>query len=180
MKIIVGLGNPGREYEKTRHNVGFMALDYLRKGFEGISSCSKFNAEIYEAHIDKNSGGTEKVLLVYPQTFMNNSGEAVKAIMDFYKVEPSNLLVVHDEVDLPLGTIKTTTNSSSAGHNGVQSVIDHLGTQDFARIRIGVESRENKTQPPTESFVLQNFATEEPPKIPYENIKEKILEFTRK
>ena len=168
MKIIIGLGNPGKEYLKTRHNAGFMALDFFLKGIETISCTSKFEAKICEVH------QPNKTLFVYPETFMNNSGKAVKELLNFYKLGPENVLVLHDEVDLPLGTIKFTESSSHAGHNGVRSLIEELGTQDFKRIRIGVESREDRTQLPTDAFVLQEFTEEELKQIPFDAIKARI------
>jgi peptidyl-tRNA hydrolase, PTH1 family len=172
MQLIVGLGNPGKEYQNTRHNVGFLALDYFRKEINQDGACtkSKFKAEIYELVLDGN-----KHLLVYPQTYMNKSGEAVGEIMNFYKLSPADILVMHDEVDLPVGVIKFTESSGSAGHNGIKSMIGNLGTQDFRRIRIGVESRENKTMPPTDTFVLQPFKEEELKQVPFEAIKNRVL-----
>ena len=171
MNLIIGLGNPDKEHKNTRHNVGFMALDHLRDNFPDASNCSKFKAEIFEFHLNG-----KKNFLVYPQTYMNNSGQSVREIMDFYKLEPKDILVIHDDTDLPLGAVKFTESSGSAGHNGVNSLIEHLGTKDFKRIRVGVESREDKSLIPTEDFVLQNFSTEELEKIPFEEIKERVLE----
>jgi len=157
MKIIVGLGNPGDKYTTTRHNAGFLALEYFLKDKEVIQCASKFDAQICEYHI-----GEQKIYFVKPQTFMNNSGRAVREFLQFYKIDPkSELLVVHDDKDLAFGTIKPTANSSGAGHNGVQDIIDELGTQEFNRIRIGVESREPGSPIPTDVFVLQNFSENE-------------------
>ncbi|MBI5530416.1 MAG: aminoacyl-tRNA hydrolase [Candidatus Doudnabacteria bacterium] len=157
MKLIIGLGNPGTKYHNTRHNAGFMAIEYFLKDIQAINCQSSFNAQICELHF-----GSQKVFLVKPQTFMNLSGQAVKAIGDFYKVDyQKDLLVIHDEVDLPFAEIRETSSSSAAGHNGVQNIIDELGTKDFHRIRLGVENRADKKIPPTESFVLQNFSEEE-------------------
>lgn len=153
MKLIVGLGNPGKQYELTRHNAGFLAIDQFLHGRSAITCQSKFKAVICEYHEDST-----KVLFAKPQTFMNLSGIAVRQIADFYKLDcNSDLLVIHDEKDLPFGKIKLTDNSSSAGHNGVQSIIDELGTQQFHRIRIGVESREPESNIPTDAFVLHPF-----------------------
>ncbi len=157
MKIITGLGNPGTRYEQTRHNAGFLALDFFMKTHETIQCQSKFNAQICEYHEDG-----EKIFLVKPQTFMNLSGEAVQEICAFYKVDTAkDLLVIHDEKDLKFEVLKTTDGSSSAGHNGVQNIIDELGHKDFARIRIGVETREADSPIPTDDFVLQKFTEEE-------------------
>jgi PTH1 family peptidyl-tRNA hydrolase len=157
VKLIIGLGNPEKKYESTRHNAGFLAIDYHLKDLRTISCQGKFQAQICELHF-----GREKVFFVKPQTYMNNSGEAVRKISDFYKVSfAADLLVIHDDTDLPLGTIRATSGSSSAGHNGVRDIIEKLGTQEFHRIRIGVETRDNKQLPPTDAFVLQNFTGEE-------------------
>ncbi len=161
MKIIVGLGNPGTKYQNTRHNAGFLAIDNFLSGLQAINCQSSFKAQICELHF-----GAQKVFFVKPQTFMNLSGETVKAIADFYKVNIStDLLVIHDDIDLSFGDLRTTTSSSAAGHNGVQNIIDSLGTKDFHRIRVGVENRADKKIPPTEAFVLQNFSDEELQKL---------------
>ncbi len=167
MKLIVGLGNPGEKYLKTRHNAGFMALDYILKDKHVISCSSKFDAKICEVH------DPEKTFYIYPQTFMNDSGKAVKQIMDFYKLLPADLVVIHDDVDLPLGTVRTTESSGDAGHNGVKSVIEAMGTQDFKRIRIGIESRADKSALPTDAFVLQEFSDDEIKQIPWNEIGSK-------
>lgn len=166
MKIIVGLGNPGEKYKITRHNVGFMFLDKLvqKKGLEWETS-KKFNAEICK------DGDT---IYVKPQTFMNNSGQSVQAIMSFYsliqkklgvlKIKNSNLTnsltVIHDDLDIDLGKYKVADNSRSAGHNGVQSIINHLKTKNFIRVRIGI--KHNKPQQmPVPAYVLQKFSENE-------------------
>lgn len=157
MKIIVGLGNPGNKYEQTRHNAGFLAVDFFLKDHQAIACQSKFDALICEYH---ENG--EKVFFVKPQSFMNLSGKVIREITSFYKVDVSkDLLVIHDEVDLPFGTIREAHGSGAAGHNGVQNTIDELATKDFARIRIGVESRELNSPLPTDEFVLQQFTENE-------------------
>lgn len=153
MKLIVGLGNPGKQYEHTRHNAGFLAVDYFLERKETIACQSKFEAQICEYH-----EGSEKIFLVKPQTFMNNSGEAVRDIVEYYKIDPKkDLLIIHDEVDLPLGSMRDTNDSSAAGHNGVQDVFDALGTKSIHRIRIGIETRDSREDLPTDAFVLQRF-----------------------
>jgi len=157
MKLVFGLGNPGKKYERTRHNAGFLAIDHYLKDKEPIACQSKFAAEICELHF-----GSNKVLFIKPQSFMNKSGEVVQEVVQFYKVDPAqDILIIHDDKDLPLGTIRSTNDSSAAGHNGVQNVIDHLSIQNFHRIRIGVESREPGSPIATDDFVLQNFSDEE-------------------
>ena len=161
MKIIVGLGNPGRKYEATRHNAGFMAVDFYLKEIETISCVSKFNAQVCEVHFAAHDStqGPVKTFFIKPQTYMNNSGEAVKAIVDFYKIDvKKDLLVVHDEVDLKFGYYKRAFDSRPAGHNGVKNVVEHLGTQAFHRVRIGIESRLSRFDSATDEFVLKNFA----------------------
>lgn len=157
MKLIVGLGNPGNKYELTRHNLGFLAVDYFLKSRDAITCQSKFNAQVCEYH----ENGV-KVFFVKPQSYMNLSGEVIREITSFYKVDATtDLLVVHDDKDLVFGQIKFGNGSGAGGHNGVQNTIDELGTKDFARIRIGVESREPDSPLPTDEFVLQNFTDEE-------------------
>lgn len=161
MKLIVGLGNPGTQYENTRHNAGFLALDFFLKDHPAINCQGKFNAQICELHIDG-----VKMFFIKPQSFMNLSGQVVREIASFYKVDiTKDLLVLHDEKDLPFATVKEARDSGSAGHNGVQNIIDELGTKNFARIRIGVESREPNSPLPTDVFVLQPFTNEELDKL---------------
>ncbi len=165
MHIIVGLGNPGKKYENTRHNLGFMAVDALaERDHLSWREDKKFKAMIAEG---------ANYMLVKPQTFMNLSGESVAAIARYYKLIPrslfgikkdadlANLLtVIHDDLDIAFGTYKTSINSSSAGQRGVQSIIDHLKTKNFKRLRIGIGSDDRKNIP-TEKYVLQRFDEEE-------------------
>jgi len=141
MILIVGLGNPGKKYTKTRHNVGFRIIDALEKSFD--------------------SAQDKKVVLLKPDTFMNNSGKAVRETLTYYKVPTRNLCVIHDEIDLPFGTIRISKNSSSAGHKGVQSIIDELKTKNFTRVRIGIRPepkiQSQKSKIGTTNFVLKNF-----------------------
>ena len=140
MILIVGLGNPGKKYEKTRHNAGFMVLDELEK---------------------KELPG---VRFLKPDTFMNNSGNAVKKEMQKLKLKNQNLIIIHDDIDIPLGKIKVSKGSGSAGHKGVESIIQSLGTKDFTRIRIGILPPEGKPED-VETFVLKNFKKEELPPL---------------
>lgn len=135
MKLIIGLGNPGKEYLKTWHNIGFLTLDHIANvfNFEKFKADKKFKAEITIGHI-----GDEKIILVKPQTYMNNSGSAVLTISKYYKLNPEDIIVIHDDIDLPLGRLKIIKNSSAGGHNGIKSIIQYLNTQDFIRVRIGV------------------------------------------
>ncbi|MCK4553938.1 aminoacyl-tRNA hydrolase [Candidatus Parcubacteria bacterium] len=158
MKLIIGLGNPGEKYEKTRHNAGFLTVDKLVSSskYPGLSTQSKFNAEISQGTIDD-----EKIILAKPQTFMNNSGQAVKAIVDYYKIDLENIIVIHDDLDIPLGEYKISKNKNSGGHKGVQSIIDYLGTKDFTRTRIGIGVQDLSCKIPTEKFVLEKFSGKE-------------------
>ncbi len=138
MFIIVGLGNPGREYEQTRHNIGFIAINAVAKAHGVKIDHLKFNALTASTMI-----GTEKVLLMKPQTYMNNSGEAVGEAARFYKVPPENILVISDDVSLAPGTLRIRRKGTAGGHNGLKSIINHLGSNEFPRIKIGVGEREH-------------------------------------
>ena len=133
MKLIVGLGNPGKEYEMTRHNSGFCVLDAIAEECRVDVTQKKFKALIANTRI---SG--EAVVLMKPQTFMNLSGEAVRAAMDFYKLSAQDLLVIYDDLDLPVGKIRLRAQGSAGGQNGMKNIIRHIGTQEFDRIRVGI------------------------------------------
>lgn len=133
MFIVVGLGNPGHEYARTRHNIGYMTLDVLSDRFDIDIRRHNFKAVFGEGHI-----GAHKVILAKPETFMNNSGFSVMEIMNFYKCEHSELVVVYDDVDLMLGTIRIRAGGSSGTHNGMKSIIYSLGYDDFPRVRVGI------------------------------------------
>jgi len=136
MVLIVGLGNPGKKYEKTRHNIG-----------------SKIISELESLNL-------ENISLAKPTTFMNESGKAVKKLLKSYKLNPNDLIIIHDDIDIPLGEFKIQKNRGSAGHKGIQSIIDALGTKDFQRIRIGICPQKGKPKD-VEKFVLQNFTKSE-------------------
>lgn len=149
MKLVVGLGNPGEKYAKNRHNVGFMVIDEILKQYvAGPQFNKKFDAIVYS--LDKNR------LLVKPQTFMNASGRAVNRIVNFYKVKPQGLLVVHDDVDLEFGEIKHQFGRGAAGHKGVESVVEALGSDQFNRVRVGIGRPTGPVE--VDDFVLQNFS----------------------
>src|SRR5689334_6786030 len=131
MKLIVGLGNPGKEYAGTRHNIGFRILDALAES--PFKDESKFKSEISEMRV-----GSEKVILAKPTTFMNNSGEAVQALKSFYKLEDGDILVIQDEMDYMPGVFAFSFGNGPAGHNGIASIQEMLATRDFARLRIGI------------------------------------------
>ncbi len=151
--LIVGLGNPGKRYERTRHNAGFMVADQLHARLPGGTSRSRFQAELYEAR-----DGEKRVVLAKPQTFMNESGIAVSQIARWYKVPRDKLLLIYDELDVPFGSIRLRANGSAGGHNGVSSVIKHLNTPDFARLRVGISRPNNVATVP---YVLSPFASDE-------------------
>lgn len=167
--LIIGLGNPGKQYDNTRHNVGFTLLDKLKDdwNFPRFEFNKKFKAEMSEkkmvSFLAKIFPKKEKTILVKPQTFMNLSGEAVRKIMTFYKIPPENIVVIHDDLDIVIGNYKISENSSAGGHNGIQNIIDNIGTQKFNRIRIGVEKKDGRQSRkiPGQKFVLQNFTLEE-------------------
>ena len=152
MWIIVGLGNPGRRYSKTRHNLGFEVVDKLSKRW-GLNFKEK---ELYE--IAKGLYRNKEVVLVKPLTFMNLSGEAIKAINNFYKVEPHHTIVIHDDLDLPPGRIKLKKGGSSGGHKGVQSIIDKLSDRSFLRVKLGIGKPVDE---PVEGYVLKKPSASE-------------------
>lgn len=133
MKVIAGLGNPGREYAQTKHNVGFLMVDALAAHLGVTEWREKYDAFIARARI-----GSEAILLVKPQTYMNESGRAIAPLMNFYKLEADDLIVAHDDMDIPVGTIRIRKKGSSGGHNGIKSILAHLGDEHFARVRIGI------------------------------------------
>ena len=147
MKMIVGLGNPGKDYKDTRHNVGFIVLDEF---LGNISWKEKFNAMYYIDNIDG-----EKVIFVKPLTFMNLSGDAVVQFVNYYDIDLGNILVIHDDLDLPFGKYKLKTNSSAGGHNGIKSIISRLGSQEFARLKVGI-SHDRSID--TKDYVLGSFS----------------------
>ena len=150
MKLIVGIGNPGKEYENTRHNVGFMVLDaYLGD----VSYQEKFNALYTKKIIDG-----ETVYFLKPLTYVNNSGQAVAAFMKYFDIDIKDLLVIHDDLDEDVGKYKLKVNSSSGGHNGIKSIISHLNSQAFLRLKIGIN---NKFRKDTIDFVLGKFSKSE-------------------
>lgn len=154
MKIIVGLGNPGSEYEKTRHNTGFMVIDKI---------AAKYNIEIKKekskALIGIGEINGEKVMLVKPQTFMNLSGEAVRGIMDFYKESEDNLLIAFDDIDLELGNIRIKERGSAGTHNGMKSVVQNVGTTNFKRVKVGIGKPKGSMD--LVNYVLGRFSDDE-------------------
>jgi PTH1 family peptidyl-tRNA hydrolase len=167
MKLIIGLGNHGFKYKKTRHNIGFMAIDYIQKNIGGFSKW-KQNKKIM-TEISKNSD--RAIVLAKPQTFMNNSGKAAALLVSSYKFQVLNIFILHDDFDLPIGNFKLEKGKGSAGHKGVQSIVDSLGTNNFWRLRIGIRPKNLGTKSlerglvpllaKAEDFVLRKFTKEE-------------------
>ena len=158
MILIVGLGNPGKQYKKTRHNIGFLIIENLKLKVEGFSDWryeKKCQAEISQGKIDN-----QKMILAKPQIFMNNSGKSVKSLINFYKITSPGFVVIHDDIDLPLGKIRISKGRGAAGHKGVESIIKELKTKNFIRFRIGIQPKEFKPKN-VEKFVLQKFNKDE-------------------
>ena len=153
MRLIVGLGNPGPRYADNRHNIGFLAVDEIVRRYSFGPIKSKFHGAIAEGNI-----GSEKVICLCPTTFMNESGRAVQAALQFYKLDPSDITVIHDEIDLPLGKVKVKRGGGAGGHNGLRSIDAHIGP-DYWRIRLGVGHPGVKAA--VKNFVLMDFGKEE-------------------
>ena len=158
MKLIVGLGNPGSKYLLTRHNIGFLGIDALASIY-GVSFSTEHKSQTTKIRV-----GSDLALLVKPQTYMNDSGEAVQSIMAYYKITEENLLVLHDEVDQPFGEIKYQKDRGHGGHNGIRDIHSKIGTKNYTRLRIGVGRPNGKMD--VASFVLQNFSNDEQKDMP--------------
>ncbi|MCP5369431.1 MAG: aminoacyl-tRNA hydrolase [Rickettsiaceae bacterium] len=156
MFLVVGLGNPGAEYENTRHNIGFRYIDFIAEYYK----VSWYNKNKFNAHLsDIFEIGNSKILLCKPQTYMNLSGEAVQTVANFYKIKIDNILVLHDELDIPLAKLLYKFGGGAAGHNGLKSIMNKIGS-DFHRIRIGI-GRSLLPNQSVADFVLQNFSYSE-------------------
>ncbi len=170
--LLVGLGNPGRQYRDSRHNAGFMTLDRLavRLAAQGMKLQSRaiVTSAVFEDH---------KVLLAKPQTFMNLSGQSVQGLMSFYKIPTSCLMVIADDLDLPLGTVRIRSSGGAGGQRGMGSIIEHLGTNEFPRLRIGIGRPPGRMDPA--DYVLQNFSREDLKLLPdiLGHAEEAVLEF---
>jgi PTH1 family peptidyl-tRNA hydrolase len=154
MYLIFGLGNPGNRYRLTRHNIGFMVLEKLAFGLDVDLKQKSFNALWGKGKIEGKN-----VLLAMPQTYMNLSGNSVRKLLTFFKADINNLIVVHDDLDLPFGTVRLKTGGGNAGHKGLESIVESLDSSDFMRIRLGIGKPANKSR--TESYVLERFKPEE-------------------
>lgn len=157
--LIVGLGNPGKEYQNNRHNIGFMAIDQITKEF----GFDKFKVK-YKAVVREGKYEARKIILAKPQTFMNLSGNAVRPLVNFYKISPGNLIVIHDDLDLPALFMRLRPGGGAGGQKGVASIIQNLGTQNFNRIRIGIGRPTGRMD--AADYVLQNFSKQEEKEIP--------------
>lgn len=163
MKLIAGLGNPGREYDGTRHNIGFAIVDHLAE------SCHvSFDRERFHAFFAKLQIGSETVILLKPQSYMNRSGTSVGDYLQYLKLSPEQMLVIHDDLDYPLGTLRLSFDSGAAGHRGVESIIERMGSQEFYRLRCGIGRSTN--QDPVD-YVLSRFDSDESKKV--EDVLEK-------
>ena len=153
MKIIVGLGNPGKKYEKTRHNIGFMCLDKIANYYNVIFDSKKFNGLYTELKIDN-----EKIILLKPQKYMNLSGEVIRDFVNYFKVNINDLLIICDDLDTPVGKYRIRYKGSSGGHNGLKNIELNLSTQEYKRIKIGIS---NDKQIDTKDYVLGKFSSQE-------------------
>ncbi|MCU9533861.1 aminoacyl-tRNA hydrolase [Streptococcus sp. CSL10205-OR2] len=165
-KMIVGLGNPGSKYHETKHNVGFMAIDTIVKELDTTFTANN----IFKADIGSFFHNGEKVYVVKPTTFMNNSGIAVRALLTYYNVSVDDLLVIYDDLDLAVGKIRLRQKGSAGGHNGIKSIIEHIGTKDFKRIKVGIGRPVGKMT--VVKHVLTPFSTED--KITILNTLDKV------
>ncbi|GAA0320762.1 aminoacyl-tRNA hydrolase [Bacillus carboniphilus] len=154
MKLIVGLGNPGQQYDKTRHNIGFEVVDQLAEQLQ-----TPLNQQKHKGLLGKGTYKGESFILLKPLTYMNLSGESVSEVCQFYKIEPSDIVVLYDDLDLPVGKIRLRQKGSAGGHNGIKSMIQHLGTTEFNRVRIGIDRPEPGI--PVPNYVLGKFRPEE-------------------
>ena len=155
-ELIVGLGNPESRYFQTRHNIGFDAVDSLALAW---SLSWQENKRFQGAIAERRTADGSKILLLKPLTYMNRSGQSVRAVIDWYKIAPGSILVIYDDMDLPVGRLRIRRSGSAGGHNGMKSIISHLGNQDFPRLRIGIGKSDGKKQ--TIGHVLGKFAPEE-------------------
>lgn len=168
--LIVGLGNPGKGHRGNRHNVGFMLADALAKDLGLRFTRRKGNARLAEGRLEGR-----KLILAKPITFMNNSGKSVGALARYFRIPPANILVIYDDLDLPFGALRLRPGGGSAGHKGMRSIIDHLQTNEFPRLRIGIDRPPGRMDPSV--YVLQNFSAEQHAQL--ETILEKALRCVR-
>ncbi|MEM9806017.1 MAG: aminoacyl-tRNA hydrolase [Cyanobacteria bacterium P01_D01_bin.56] len=160
-KLLVGLGNPGQKYDRTRHNVGFEVIDYLARNWAVNFNINKrFHGNVGEVRL----AAEKRLVLLKPTTYMNRSGQAVRAVLDWYKFSADDILVIYDDMDLPLGKLRLRLSGSAGGHNGMKSIIAHLGTQDFPRLRLGInraDTSSSQSNGQVVGHVLGKFAPDE-------------------
>ena len=157
MQLIVGLGNPGEKYQYTRHNIGYMAIENIISAQQDYKIKKKFNSVIYETILNKN-----RIILVKPETYMNNSGDAVFQIANFYKIDSKNIFILHDELDIPFGKIRIKSGGGNAGHNGLKSISNKIDN-NYIRVRLGIGHPGNKER--VNSHVMGNFTGSEKEKL---------------
>jgi len=162
--VVVGLGNPGKCYEYTRHNIGFKFIEYLQSLTYNNQACDR---KLHFSLVNKSVLENVVVYLVRPQTYMNNSGMAVKDIMSFYKMPTTRLVIIHDDITLPVGAFKLKVGGSAGGHNGIKSIIDHLGTNDFIHIKVGIGKK-------PECWTLSDYVLSKFPEDEYSLLKERF------
>ncbi len=153
MKLIVGLGNPGKEYTNTRHNCGFLAIDEIAKEL-GV----EINQQKFHGEYGKTKYKGEDIILLKPLTYMNNSGQSIQSCMQFFKINIEDIIIIYDDLDMPVGKLRLRTSGGAGGHNGIKSIIQHVGTQNFNRIRIGIDRHKYIK---VVDYVLGNFTDEE-------------------
>lgn len=160
-KLLVGLGNPGQKYDRTRHNVGFEVIDRLAQSWSvQLVGNKRFHGNVGETR----TASGDRLVLLKPTTYMNRSGQSVRAVVDWYKLLPSDVLVIYDDMDLPIGKLRFRVSGSAGGHNGMKSIISHLGTQDFPRLRLGIsraDGSSNQADRTVVGHVLGKFAPDE-------------------
>ncbi len=160
-KLLVGLGNPGQKYDRTRHNIGFEVIDRLAKSWSvQLVNSKRFHGNVGETR----TASGERLILLKPTTYMNRSGQSVRAVIDWYKLAPSDVLVIYDDMDLPIGKLRLRLSGSAGGHNGMKSIISHLGTQAFPRLRLGIsraDSPSSQVNRTVVGHVLGKFAPDE-------------------
>jgi len=180
MKIIVGLGNPGDKYKNNRHNIGWRIVEAVREKIENAEFDEFIDYKKHKAQIATGTINNENILIVKPQTFMNNSGQAVSSLVNFYKIDPKkDLLVIFDDKDMLFGKLRQRDEGSSGGHNGIKSIVADIGTQNFHRLKFGVGHEDQKIA--TDAFVLQDFSKEEENKLSelIKHFVEKALEWLK-
>lgn len=176
MKVIVGLGNPGKEYENTKHNIGFLFIEYLEKRYRFEVKKKAFDSLICEINFNG-----EKVVFVKPQTYMNLSGIAVQKSKSWYKVDSKDIIIIYDDIDIPFETIRYRESGSGGSHNGMKNIIEHLGTKDIPRIRVGIGGLKHENDD-LKDFVLSRFSKEQLKNLElvFNEVEEKLNEFINK